>query len=79
MLLDTAGFRDRIEKRDFQAYTVLSAVRFDEPDLYYARLTCRSPSNLAQDCNPDIDKLFAEQRSTSSTRWEVILSLNMRE
>ena len=42
-LLDTAGFRDRIEKGDFQAYTVLSGVTIDDPDLYYARLVCDSP------------------------------------
>src|SRR5438105_8404203 len=41
-LLDTAGYRDRTEKGDFQAYTVLSAVTIDEPDLYYARLVCNS-------------------------------------
>jgi peptide/nickel transport system substrate-binding protein len=63
-LLDTAGFRDRIEKGDFQAYTVLSAVQFDDPDQYYARLTCHSPSNLGKYCNPEVDKLFAEQSQT---------------
>jgi len=60
-LLDTAGFRDRIEKGEFQAYTVLEAVQFDDPDQYYARLTCNSPSNLGKYCNADIDTLFAEQ------------------
>ncbi len=63
-LLDTAGFRDRIEKGEFQAYTVLEAVQFDDPDQYYARLTCNSPSNLGKYCNPEIDKLFAEQSQT---------------
>jgi peptide/nickel transport system substrate-binding protein len=63
-LLDTAGFRDRIEKGEFQAYTVLSAVQFDDPDQYYARLTCNSPSNLGKYCNPDFDKLFTEQSQT---------------
>jgi len=63
-LLDTAGFRDRQEKRDFQAYTVLSAVQFDDPDLYYARLTCEAPSNDGRYCNPEFDKLFTEQRRT---------------
>ena len=63
-LLDTAGFRDRIERGDFQAYTVLSAVQFDDPDLYYARLTCNAPSNLGKYCNPAVDQLFAEQSRT---------------
>src|SRR5215468_8616962 len=45
-LLDTAAFRDRQEKGDFQAFTVLSAVSFDDPDLYYARLVCNSTSNF---------------------------------
>jgi peptide/nickel transport system substrate-binding protein len=63
-LLDTAGFRDRIEKGEFQAYTVLEAVQFDDPDQYYARLTCGSPSNLGKYCNPEVDKLFAEQSQT---------------
>src|SRR2546426_2908653 len=63
-LLDTAGYRDRTEKGDFQAYTVLSAVTFDDPDLYYARLVCTSPSNLGKYCNPEFDKLFQEQSQT---------------
>jgi peptide/nickel transport system substrate-binding protein len=63
-LLDTAGFRDRTEKGDFQAYTVLSAVQFDDPDLYYARLTCEAPSNLAKYCHKEFDKLFQEQSQT---------------
>jgi len=33
-LPDTAAFRDRTEKGDFQAYTVLSGVAVDDPDLY---------------------------------------------
>ncbi len=60
-LLDTAGFRDRIEKGDFQAYTVLSGVAVDDPDLYYARLVCQSPSNLGHYCNAEFDQLFAVQ------------------
>src|SRR5262249_54802236 len=63
-LLDTAGFRDRIEQGDFQAYTALSGVSFDDPDLYYARLVCHAPSNLGKYCNPAFDKLFAEQSQT---------------
>jgi len=63
-MLDTAGFRDRIESRDFQAYTVLEAVQFDDPDQYYARLTCKSPSNLGKYCNPEFDQLFTEQSQT---------------
>jgi peptide/nickel transport system substrate-binding protein len=63
-LLDTAGFRDRIEKGDFQAYTVLSGVAVDDPDLYYARLVCQSPSNLGKYCNAEFDQLFAAQSRT---------------
>ncbi len=63
-LLDTAGYRDRTEKGDFQAYTVLQAVTFDDPDLYYARLVCDSPSNLGKYCNSEFDKLFKEQSQT---------------
>jgi peptide/nickel transport system substrate-binding protein len=63
-LLDTAGFRDRIEKGAFQAYTVLSGVAVDEPDLYYARLVCQSPSNLGKYCNAEFDQLFAAQSRT---------------
>jgi len=63
-LPDTAAFRDRTEKGDFQAYTVLSAVTIDEPDLYYARLVCNFASNLAKYCNPEFDKLFQEQSQT---------------
>jgi peptide/nickel transport system substrate-binding protein len=63
-LLDTAGFRDRIEKGEFQAYTVLSGVAVDDPDLYYARLVCQSPSNLGKYCNAEFDQLFAAQSRT---------------
>src|SRR6266568_554801 len=51
-LLDTAAFRDRNEKGDFQAYTVLSAVSIDDPYAYYARFTCDAPVNLGKYCNP---------------------------
>lgn len=60
-LLDTASWRERTEKGDFQAFTVLSAVTIDEPDLYYGRLVCDSPSNLGKYCNPEFDKLFTQQ------------------
>jgi peptide/nickel transport system substrate-binding protein len=63
-LLDTAGFRERTQKGDFQAFTVLSAVPIDEPDLYYARLVCDSASNYGKYCNPEFDKLFQEQSQT---------------
>ena len=63
-LLDTAGFRERTQKGDFQAYTVLSAVPIDEPDLYYSRLVCDSASNYGKYCNPEFDKLFQEQSQT---------------
>jgi peptide/nickel transport system substrate-binding protein len=63
-MLDTAGFRDRIEAGDFQAYTVLNAVSYDDPDRYYARLTCHSPDNLSKYCNPEFDQLFTEQSQT---------------
>jgi peptide/nickel transport system substrate-binding protein len=63
-LVDTAAFRDRTEKGDFQAYTVLSAVTIDEPDNYYARLVCNSTLNLGKYCNPEFDKLFQEQSQT---------------
>lgn len=60
-MLDTAGWRDRTEKGDFQSYTVLSAVTIDDPDQYYARLVCDSVANLGKYCNPEFDKLFVEQ------------------
>jgi peptide/nickel transport system substrate-binding protein len=63
-LLDTAGFRDRQVAGDFQAYTVLSAVHFDDPDQYYARLTCGAASNDGKYCNPEFDKLFTAQSQT---------------
>ncbi|MBM3224346.1 MAG: ABC transporter substrate-binding protein [Candidatus Tectomicrobia bacterium] len=63
-LLDTAGYRDRTEKGEFQAYTVLSAVTIDDPDNYYARLVCNSTLNLGKYCNPEFDKLFQEQSQT---------------
>ena len=60
-LLDTAGFVDRQKKGDFQAFTVLEAVSFDDPDAYYMRFTCDAPSNYGKYCNPEFDKLFAQQ------------------
>jgi peptide/nickel transport system substrate-binding protein len=63
-LLDTAGFRERTQKGEFQAFTVLSAVPIDEPDLYYARLVCGSASNYGKYCNPTFDQLFQQQSQT---------------
>jgi peptide/nickel transport system substrate-binding protein len=63
-MVDTAGFRERTQKGDFQAYTVLSAVPIDDPDLYYARLVCDSASNYGKYCSPEFDKLFQEQSQT---------------
>jgi ABC-type transport system substrate-binding protein len=64
VLLDTAAFRDRWEKGDFQAFTVLNAVSIDDPVYYYQRFTCDVPINLSRYCNPEFDKLFAEQSRT---------------
>jgi peptide/nickel transport system substrate-binding protein len=61
MILDTAGIRARYEKGDFEVYTAPSAVHMDDPDLYYARLTCAAPSNYGKYCNPEFDQLFAAQ------------------
>jgi ABC-type transport system substrate-binding protein len=63
-LLDTAGFVDRQKKSDFQAFTVLEAVGFDDPDPYYVRFTCNAPLNYGKYCNPEFDKLFAAQSQT---------------
>jgi len=63
-LLDTAALRDRLEKGDFQALETLNAVQLDDPDFYYARLTCGAPSNDGKYCNPELDKLFAVQSRT---------------
>jgi peptide/nickel transport system substrate-binding protein len=41
-LMDTAAFRERTQRGDFQAFTVLSAVTSDDPELYYARRVCDS-------------------------------------
>jgi peptide/nickel transport system substrate-binding protein len=76
-LLDTAGFRDRIEKGEFQAYTVLSAVQFDDPDLYYARLTCEAPSNLGKYCNKEFDQLFEAQSHTFDVKQRAELTRKM--
>jgi peptide/nickel transport system substrate-binding protein len=63
-LLDTAAFRDRWEKGDFQAFTVLNAVSIDDPVNYYQRFTCNAPVNASRYCNPEFDKLFTEQSQT---------------
>jgi peptide/nickel transport system substrate-binding protein len=64
-LLDTAAFRDRNEKGDFQAYTVLASVgSVDDPYAYYARFTCDAPANLGKYCNAEFDRLFAKQSRT---------------
>jgi peptide/nickel transport system substrate-binding protein len=76
-LLDTAGFRDRIEKGEFQGYTVLSAVQFDDPDLYYSRLVCDAPSNLAKYCNKEFDQLFKAQSQTLDTNKRAELTRKM--
>ena len=76
-MLDTAGFRDRIEAGDFQAYTVLEAVQFDDPDQYYARMTCKSPSNLGKYCNPEFDQLFKEQSQTFDPKKRVEITHKM--
>lgn len=76
-LLDTAGWRERTEKGDFQAFTVLSGVQVDEPDLYYSRLLCHSPANVSQYCNPEFDKLFLEQSQTFEVQKRLALTQKM--
>jgi peptide/nickel transport system substrate-binding protein len=63
-LLDTAANSDRQKKSDFEANTAPASVHMDDPDLYYARLTCDAPSNYGKYCNPEFDKLFDEQSRT---------------
>jgi hypothetical protein len=66
-LLGTAGFRERTAKGYFRAYTVLSAVTIDEPDLSFGRLVCHFASNLGRYGNPPSDPLFQEQRVQLNT------------
>jgi peptide/nickel transport system substrate-binding protein len=61
LTVDTATIRSRQQKSDFMAYTSPSSVHIDEPDLYYARLTCGAPTNYGKYCNPEFDKLFEAQ------------------
>jgi peptide/nickel transport system substrate-binding protein len=77
MQLDTAGLRDRQIKGDFQAYTVLSAVTFDDPDLYYARFVCESAFNYGKYCNPEFDKLFEAQSQTFDLQKRVKITQQM--
>jgi peptide/nickel transport system substrate-binding protein len=63
-LVDTATNLDRQKKGDFEVYTAPAAVHMDDPDLYYARFTCSAVSNYGKFCNPEFDKLFAEQSRT---------------
>jgi peptide/nickel transport system substrate-binding protein len=63
-LLDTAAVLDRQKKSDFEVYTAPAAVHMDDPDLYYARFTCDAVSNYGKFCNPEFDKLFADQSRT---------------
>jgi peptide/nickel transport system substrate-binding protein len=76
-LLDTAGYRERTEKGDFQAFTVLNAVPIDDPDLYYGRLVCNFTSNLGKYCNPEFDKLFQEQSQTFDVEKRVEITRQM--
>jgi ABC-type transport system substrate-binding protein len=76
-LLDTAGMRDRQEKGDFQAFENLSAVQLDDPDFYYARFTCGAPSNDGKYCNPEFDKLFAEQSRTFDVQQRAEITRQM--
>jgi peptide/nickel transport system substrate-binding protein len=72
-LVDTATNLDRQKKGDFEVYTAPAAVHMDDPDLYYARFTCRAVSNYGKFCNPAFDKLFEEQSRTfeSEKRAEI--------
>jgi peptide/nickel transport system substrate-binding protein len=76
-LVDTAAFRDRQDKGDFQAFTVLSAVTIDEPDLYYGRLVCNYTSNFGKYCNPEFDKLFQAQSQTFDIQKRIEITHQM--
>jgi ABC-type transport system substrate-binding protein len=76
-LLDTAGMRDRQEKGDFQVFELLAAVQLDDPDFYYARFTCGAPSNDGKYCNPEFDKLFAEQSRTFDVQQRAEITRQM--
>ena len=76
-LVDTAAFRDRQDKGDFQAFTVLSAVSIDDPDLYYGRLVCHAPANFGKYCNPEFDKLFQAQSQTFDLQQRAAITRQM--
>jgi peptide/nickel transport system substrate-binding protein len=76
-LVDTAAFRERTQRGDFQAFTVLSAVTIDEPDLYYARRVCDSAWNFGKYCNPEFDTLFQEQSQTFDQQRRVEITRRM--
>jgi ABC-type transport system substrate-binding protein len=76
-LLDTAGFVDRQKKGDFQAFTVLDAVGFDDPDPYYVRFVCNTPLNYSKYCNPEFDKLFTAQSKTFDVQQRAEITRQM--
>ena len=77
VLLDTAAFRDRWEKGDFQAFTVLNSVSIDDPVYYYQRFTCNAPVNASRYCNPEFDQLFAAQSQTFEVQKRAELTRQM--
>src|SRR5215470_2551618 len=76
-LLDTAAFVDRQKKGDFQAFTVLEAVGFDDPDPYYVRFVCNAPLNFGKYCNPEFDKLFRAQSQTFDVQQRAEITRQM--
>lgn len=79
VLLDTTAVRERTVKGDFQAYTVPAAVQVDDPDAYYARLTCGATSNLGKYCNEAFDRLFVAQSQTFEVQKRAELTRQMEQ
>jgi peptide/nickel transport system substrate-binding protein len=76
--LETAVWYNRMVKKDYTVGLNVQGVGIDDPDvMFYETFHCGSQRNYTNYCNPEIEKLFAEQSSMTDIEarkklvWEI--------
>jgi peptide/nickel transport system substrate-binding protein len=63
--LDTAVWYARMARKDYAVGLNVQGIGTDDPDIvFYETYACGSERNYTNYCNPEMEKLFAEQSST---------------
>jgi len=72
--VETGVWHPKVTRRDYQMATNLTGIGPDDPDAnFFENYKCGSPRNYSDYCNPEVDKLIAQQSQTLDPAKRMLL------